>query len=81
MSVSRAAQTRKPVDSTPRHFLDLCDFDTGTLKAIIAAARQRKKARNGLSRGAEDKDAPLRGVLGRLFDGLRRARASRRGGC
>jgi ornithine carbamoyltransferase len=55
----RAAQTRKPVDSSPRHFLDLSDFEPGPLKSLIAAARQRKKARNGLSRGAEDKDAPL----------------------
>ena len=69
MSVSRAAQTRKPVDSTPRHFLDLCDFESGTLKALIAAARQRKKARNGLSRGAEDKDAPLTGkMLALIFE-------------
>ncbi len=65
----RAAQTRKPVDSSPRHFLDLCDFEPGTLKALIAAARQRKKARNGLSRGAEDKDAPLTGkVLALIFE-------------
>ena len=63
MSVSRAAQTRKPVDSAPRHFLDLCDFEPGTLKALIAAARQRKKARDGFSRGAEDKDAPLTGKM------------------
>ena len=35
--------------STPRHFLDLCDFEPGTLKALIAAARQRKKARDGFS--------------------------------
>jgi ornithine carbamoyltransferase len=69
MSVSRATQTRKPVDTTPRHFLDLCDFDAGTLKAIVAAARQRKKARNGLSRGAEDKDAPLKGrMLALVFE-------------
>ena len=69
MSVTRAAQTRKPVDSPPRHFLDLCDFDSATLKALIAAARQRKKARNGFSRGAEDKDAPLRGkVLALVFE-------------
>jgi ornithine carbamoyltransferase len=65
----RAAQTRKPVDSSPRHFLDLCDFEPGTLKALIAAARQRKKARNGLSRGAEDKDAPLSGkMLALIFE-------------
>jgi ornithine carbamoyltransferase len=68
MSV-RAAQTRKTADSSPRHFLDLCDFDPATLKAIIAAARQRKKARNGISRGAEDKDAPLKGkVLALVFE-------------
>jgi ornithine carbamoyltransferase len=65
----RAAQTRKPVDSSPRHFLDLCDFEPGPLKALIAAARQRKKARNGLSRGAEDKDAPLSGkMLALIFE-------------
>ena len=65
----RAAQTRKPVDSSPRHFLDLCDFESGTLKALIAAARQRKKARNGFSRGAEDKDAPLSGkMLALIFE-------------
>jgi ornithine carbamoyltransferase len=65
----RAAQTRKPVDSTPRHFLDLCDFESGALTALIAAARQRKKARNGFSRGAEDKDAPLTGkVLALIFE-------------
>ena len=69
MSVTRATQTRKPTDSAPRHFLDLCDFDGGTLKTIIAAARQRKKARNGSSRGAEDKDAPLKGkVLALVFE-------------
>jgi ornithine carbamoyltransferase len=69
MSVSRAPQTRKPVDSTPRHFLDLCDFDSGTLKSLISAARQRKKGRDGFSRGAEDKDAPLAGkVLALVFE-------------
>jgi ornithine carbamoyltransferase len=47
----------------------LCDFEPGTLKALIAAARQRKKARNGLSRGAEDKDAPLSGkMLALIFE-------------
>ena len=65
----RAAQTRKPVDSSPRHFLDLCDFEPGTLKALIAAARQRKKARDGFSRGAEDTDAPLSGkMLALIFE-------------
>jgi len=60
MSISRVTETRKPADQPPpRHFLNLPDFDSGTLKAVIAAARQRKKARNGFSRGAVDRDAPL----------------------
>jgi len=69
MSVSRATQTRKPASTLPRHFLDLCDFDSGTLKALIAAARQRKKARAGLSRGSRDADAPLAGkILALIFE-------------
>jgi ornithine carbamoyltransferase len=60
MSISRVTERRKPADQPPpRHFLNLCDFDSGTLKAVIAAARQRKKARTGFSRGAVDRDAPL----------------------
>src|SRR5215813_12436535 len=60
MSISRVTEIRKPADQPPpRHFLNLCDLDFGVLKAVIAAARQRKKARNGFSRGALDRDAPL----------------------
>ena len=55
--------------SAPRHFLDLCDFDGPTLTGLIEAARRRKKARAGYSRGALDKDAPLEGkMLAMIFE-------------
>ncbi len=61
------ALRREPV--APRHFLDLSDFDGATLKRLVEAARRRKKARVGLSRGAVDKDAPLQGhVLAMIFE-------------
>ncbi len=69
MSVSRVTQTRKPAPPVARHFLDLSDFDSGTLRALISAARQRKKARTGLSRGAVDSDKPLEGkILALIFE-------------
>ncbi len=53
----------------PRHFLDLSDFDGATLKRLVDAARRRKKARAGFTRGAYDKDAPLQGrVLAMIFE-------------
>jgi ornithine carbamoyltransferase len=61
----------KPVSSitTPKHFLDIGDFDTATLTALLADARARKAARAGLPHGTEDKDAPLHGrVLAMIFD-------------
>jgi len=69
MSVSRVSQTRKAAPPVTRHFLDLSDFDSETLRALISAARQRKKARTGLSRGAVDADKPLEGkVLALIFE-------------
>jgi ornithine carbamoyltransferase len=69
MSVSRVTQTRKPAQPMLRHFLDLSDFDSDTLRALISAARQRKKARAGLSRGAIDADKPLEGkILALIFE-------------
>ena len=51
------------------HFIDLSDFDTATLRAMLTEAKQRKEARLGLPRGAPDADAPLRGrVLALIFD-------------
>ena len=53
----------------PRHFLDLSDHDSATLKALIADARKRKLARAGLSKGVPDTDRPLDGkTLAMIFD-------------
>ncbi len=55
--------------STPKHFLDLSDFDAPALNGLIASARQRKTARAGLSKGQEDADKPLAGkMLALIFD-------------
>ncbi len=58
-----------PLKTKPKHFLDLSDHDSATLKAIIADAKVRKQARTGLSKGALDVDRPLDGkVLAMIFD-------------
>jgi ornithine carbamoyltransferase len=58
-----------PIKSPPKHFLDLSDHDSATLRAIIADARARKDARNGLPKGVADSDRPLEGrVLAMIFD-------------
>jgi ornithine carbamoyltransferase len=52
-----------------RHFLDLADWDSETLRGLIAEARERKARRQGLPHGALDADAPLTGrVLALIFD-------------
>jgi ornithine carbamoyltransferase len=59
----------KTVTAAPRHFLDLADLDGATLNALLAEARRRKVARQGLPQGALDADAPLAGrVLALIFD-------------
>ncbi len=69
MTASRAIGQRKPQPATPRHFLDLADFDSTTLKSLIASARRRKDARVGAPRGLIDKDAPLEGrMLALIFE-------------
>lgn len=61
------APTRTAV--TPKHFLDIADLDSATLKALIAEARRRKEARKDLPKGSPDADAPLAGrVLAMIFD-------------
>jgi len=66
MSTVKALK-RAPV--VPRHFLDLSEFDGATLKRLIEAARRRKKARAGMTRGAVDEDAPLAGrMLAMIFE-------------
>jgi ornithine carbamoyltransferase len=53
----------------PKHFLDIADIDTATLKSLLAEARRRKDARKGLPKGTVDADAPLAGrVLAMIFD-------------
>ncbi|MEJ1969220.1 MAG: ornithine carbamoyltransferase [Rhizomicrobium sp.] len=54
---------------TVKHFLDLADFDAGTLNGLIASARRRKDARAGLAKGEADADKPLAGrMLALIFD-------------
>ena len=58
-----------PLKNVPRHFLDLSDHDSATLKALIADARHRKQARSGLPKGTVDADRPLDGkTLAMIFD-------------
>ncbi|HVW75674.1 MAG TPA: ornithine carbamoyltransferase [Rhizomicrobium sp.] len=58
-----------PLKAKPKHFLDLSDHDSATLKAIIADAQKRKLARIGLAKGVPDADRPLDGkVLAMIFD-------------
>ena len=58
-----------PLKSRPKHFLDVSDHDSATLKAIIADARRRKDARIGVPKGVADPDRPMDGrVLAMIFD-------------
>ncbi len=58
-----------PLKNMPRHFLDLSDHDSATLKALIADAKKRKLARAGMSKGMVDADRPLDGkTLAMIFD-------------
>jgi ornithine carbamoyltransferase len=58
-----------PLKNAPKHFLDLSDHESTTLKAIIADAKRRKLGRAGLSKGMADSDTPLNGkVLAMIFD-------------
>jgi ornithine carbamoyltransferase len=55
--------------SSPRHFLDIGDFDHATLHGIIAASRAMKSARTDLPRGAVEPDRPLAGrMLALIFE-------------
>jgi len=52
-----------------KHFIDIADWDSDTLRGIIAEARARKARREGLPHGAVDQDKPLTGrVLALIFD-------------
>ena len=55
--------------SSPKHFLDIFDFDAATLNGIIATARAMKDARRGLPKGLREKDEPLNGrMLALIFE-------------
>jgi ornithine carbamoyltransferase len=52
-----------------RHFIDICDFEPATLRAMLDDAKVRKAARSGMPRGMADADRPLDGrVLALIFD-------------
>ena len=58
-----------PVTKPVRHFLDISDHDSATLRTLIDEAKRRKSARRGLARGEADADHPLSGrVLTMIFD-------------
>jgi ornithine carbamoyltransferase len=55
--------------SSPKHFLDISDFDAATLNGIIATARAMKDSRRGLPKGLREKDEPLKGrMLALIFE-------------
>ncbi len=52
----------------PRHFLDINQVDGATLRNILEGAKERKNARDGLTKGMLDPDLPLAGkVLAMVF--------------
>jgi len=54
---------------SPRHFLDIGDFEASDLRVIIAAARSMKEARRRLPRGSREPGEPLKGrVLAMIFE-------------
>jgi ornithine carbamoyltransferase len=60
---------KAPLKAKPKHFLDLSDHDSATLKAILADAKKRKLGRGNVSKGLPDADQPLNGkVLAMIFD-------------
>jgi ornithine carbamoyltransferase len=57
------------MDNSPRHFLDIGDFDRATLQGMISASRAMKDARKDLPRGAVEPDRPLAGrMLALIFE-------------
>ena len=57
------------MSSTPRHFLDICDFDGAALNAILDNARTMKEARKGAPKGQREPGEPLKGrMLALIFE-------------
>jgi ornithine carbamoyltransferase len=53
---------------TVRHFLDIADFSTAELRAILAKSQAMKAARTGLPKGASETAEPLKGrMLAMIF--------------
>jgi ornithine carbamoyltransferase len=64
-----APVSNPPLTNGPKHFLDISDHDSATLRALIDDAKKRKAARRGISKGVSDPDRPLDGkVLAMIFD-------------
>ena len=54
---------------TPKHFLDISDFDAATLNAILVRARAMKDARVSWPKGRRETDEPLKGrMLALIFE-------------
>ncbi len=54
---------------SPRHFINLADHETATLRAILDYAKARKGRRGNMPKGEVDRDAPLAGhVLAMIFE-------------
>jgi ornithine carbamoyltransferase len=54
---------------TPKHFLDISDFDAATLNAILLKARAMKDARASWPKGRRETDEPLKGrMLALIFE-------------
>ena len=55
--------------TSPRHFLDISDFDAATLNGIVREALAMKAARKGLTKGRREPDEPLKGrMLALIFE-------------
>ena len=55
--------------SSPRHFLDIRDFDRATLQSLITSGKAMKNGRKDLSRGALEAGRPLDGrMLALIFE-------------
>ena len=54
---------------TPKHFLDISDFDAATLNKILLKARAMKDARSDWPKGRRETDEPLKGrMLALIFE-------------
>jgi len=52
-----------------KHFLEISDFDTATLNAILDSAQKMKDQRLGQAQGVKDPDLPLKGkILAMIFE-------------